>query len=182
VPPPGAPDNYLFYVTPKGLCRWTPGTMPLKVYVNSGKNCKGFQPEFQSVLINSFLTWQNATRGMIRFVPVDDFRVANVECKWTDSAANLTLAAEAGDAKIESFRNNIYRATITILTCRPEAPEETLSLALLQQVCLHEIGHALGLNGHSDRAQDIMYCSTNPNVEHPQLTQRDINTLYLLYQ
>jgi hypothetical protein len=182
MPPPGAPDNYLFYATPNGIRRWPPGTMPLRVYINNGNQCKGFVPDFQSVLISSFMTWQNATRGMIRFIPVDDLRSANIECRWTDSAANVSLAAEAGEAKVETIRNNIDHVTITLLTCRPESPSEKLTSNLLQQVCLHEIGHSLGLDGHSDRAQDIMYCSTNPNVEHPNLTQRDINTLYLIYQ
>lgn len=182
MPPPGAPDNYLFYATPSGIRRWPPECMPLRVYINQGVKCKGFEPEFQTVLINSFLTWQNVTHGMMRFLPVDKARDANIECKWTDSADNVTLAAEAGEAKIQISNNGIYHVIITLLTRLPESPTEKLTPALLQQVSLHEIGHALGIEGHSDKAQDVMYCSTNPNVEHPQLTQRDINTLYLIYR
>lgn len=181
MPPPGSPDNYLFYATPNGRRRWPPTAMPLKVFINHGNNCKGFVPEFETALINSFLTWQNATRGVLRFVPVDNPRVADIECAWTDSTKKLSLAAEGGEARIETCGAAIYHVTITLLTRIPDEPSDRLTVSLLQGISLHEIGHALGLDGHSDNAQDIMYCSTNPNVEHPQLTQRDINTLYLLY-
>jgi len=182
--PPGAPDNYLYLVTPNGKRRWPPFYMPLKVYINSGQGYKGFSPIYETTLITAFLTWQNASRGMLRFIPVNDVTQANIECRWTDSSANLTLAAEAGDAHVVSDRrtNIIYHVTVTILTCRPDIPSEKLTPTLIKQVCLHEIGHALGLDGHSDSAQDIMYCATDPNVEYVGLSQRDLNTLFLLYQ
>lgn len=182
MPPPGSPDNYLYFASPHGLVRWPSQVIPLRVFINRGYGCRGFTPSFETTLINCFIMWQNALHGMIRFIPVDDPRMSNIDCRWTDSAATVTLASEAGEAKLEIYGKQIYHVTITLLTCRPEDQSEVLTLALIQQVALHEIGHALGLDGHSDKAQDIMYCSTNPNVEHPQLTQRDINTMYLLYQ
>ncbi len=180
--PPGAPDNYLFLVTPYGKRRWAPSFMPIKVYIYPGQAYKGFLPIYESILINSFLTWQNDTRGQIRFIPVNDPAQANIECRWTDSASGLKLAAEAGDTQIYADRNNIYHAIITLLTCRPDIPAEKLTNNLVHQVCLHEIGHALGIDGHSDNAQDLMYCATDPNVELVEISQRDLNTLYLIYQ
>ncbi len=180
--PPGAPDNYLYLVTPKGKQHWIPQTMPLRVYIAPGQSYQGFTPEFQQILIGSFLAWQNATHGLVRFMPVDDPRLANIECGWADSAYNLSLAAEAGQAVVHGSINNISHVEITMLTCRPELPNKKISMSLVQQVSLHEIGHALGIAGHSDNAQDIMFCATDSNVEHVQLSQRDIDTLMLLYQ
>ena len=180
--PPGAPDNYLYLVTPTGKRHWIPQTMPLRVYIAPGQSYQGFLPEFQSILISSFMAWQNATHGLVRFMPVDDPRLANIECNWADSAYNLSLAAEAGEAVVHGEPSTVSHVNITILTCRPELPNKKISLALVQQVSLHEIGHALGLGGHSDNAQDIMFCATDSNVEHVQLSQRDINTVILLYQ
>ncbi len=184
LPPPGAPDNYLFLSTPNGRRRWAPYSMPIKVYIYPGQNYKGFLPSYEATLIGSFMAWQNASRGLMRFIPVSDASQSNIECRWTDSLKDVSLAAEAGDAQIIADRrtNTINHVIITLLTCRPDIPSERLSLNLMQQVCLHEIGHALGLEGHSDSAQDIMYCATDPNVEHVGLSQRDLNTLFLLYQ
>lgn len=181
MPPPGSPDNYLFFVTPYGKRRWQASFMPLKVFIYSGQNCRGFSPSYQSILINSFMTWQNLSQGLMRFVPVSDPLQANIECRWTDSAADLKFRAEAGDTQLFAKNGIIYHARITLLTCRSDAPDKSPSASLMRQVCLHEIGHALGIDGHSDNAQDIMYCATDPNVEHAELTQRDINTLFLIY-
>jgi predicted Zn-dependent protease len=66
----------------------------------------------------------------------------------------------------------------------PQLPEKTLAGAFL-----HELGHAIGIFGHSDKPTDAMYtCEVSPSGRG-KLTQeklgavssRDINTLKLIY-
>ena len=60
----------------------------------------------------------------------------------------------------------------------------------LYNTILHEIGHALGIMGHSYSTEDLMYMSTNENTSFyapyrssfQYLSSKDINTIRLLYK
>ena len=49
---------------------------------------------------------------------------------------------------------------------------------LTKNIIAHELGHAMGLLGHSPEKGDLMYAITD---EHSRLSQRDLNTLERLY-
>jgi predicted Zn-dependent protease len=55
-----------------------------------------------------------------------------------------------------------------------------LSANYIQAATLHEIGHALGIWGHSSKETDALYFTQVRNP--PPISARDINTLKLIYQ
>jgi predicted Zn-dependent protease len=57
--------------------------------------------------------------------------------------------------------------------------DNEVRLLLLKNIATHELGHALGMLGHSKQEGDMMFDVTD---EHSRLSQRDINTLSRLYQ
>ncbi len=51
----------------------------------------------------------------------------------------------------------------------------------MRWICLHEIGHALGLMGHSTNHSDVMYSSMPLATNNRGLSERDKNTVKHLY-
>jgi predicted Zn-dependent protease len=74
----------------------------------------------------------------------------------------------------------VTRATIRILVSSRET-HSSLPDAEMRTVCLHEIGHALGLFGHSTNNEDIMFFCGTPSSTGA-LTERDRQTIGHLYQ
>ena len=60
----------------------------------------------------------------------------------------------------------------------------------IYNTALHEIGHALGISGHSDNPNDVMYGNNNAVTKFASifedetafLSKRDLNTITLLYR
>jgi predicted Zn-dependent protease len=66
------------------------------------------------------------------------------------------------------------------MTCK-ESTQEGFSSSRIKAVALHEIGHSLGLLGHSPVPEDIMYCAEGLAEAPQNLTERDKKTMKLLY-
>ncbi len=98
-----------------------------------------------------------------------------------DSPRRLTLGrVRSAEARYQLYLKTlnsgktelIHRCTINI---NPRQAQAYMYTALL-----HELGHALGLWGHSLNPQDTMYFS---QVQQPvEISERDINTLKRVYQ
>src|SRR5262249_48931115 len=73
----------------------------------------------------------------------------------------------------------IEHADIRILTVDRES-ERPIGEDDMKKTCLHELGHALGLQGHSTNNHDIMFYSVSPTV-WPVLSKRDKATLLGIY-
>lgn len=69
------------------------------------------------------------------------------------------------------------KATVTILT---HYKGKVLTDRDMRKVCLHELGHAFGMQGHSPFSNDIMYATTSRN-QGERLSQRDITSMRSLY-
>lgn len=174
-------SNYLSEIPVDGRNRWTQSAMPLKVYIQDGTGLKGYDRYFKATLIESFQDYQQALNGLLRFKFSDSPNSADIICFWSDDLDKFKDGAEAGKAQISRSNDGIIHATIEFLTL-PLSNTPPLTKNRLQAICLHEIGHALGIGGHSSNPQDIMYFSMPLTDEPKDLSNRDINTLKLLYQ
>lgn len=180
--------DYLADASPNGqLCRWPAQKIPLRVYIDPGKGeWSQVQANPPQALREAFSNWSQATAGRIAFMPVNDPNQADIVCVWTDDPEKIVEAGRAVEGGLTKLTMQpdpngtgimVVRATVTLLTNRGGTP---LTYDEMKKVCLHEVGHALGLNGHSNNNKDIMFYSESPSI-WPALTKRDKATVMRLY-
>jgi predicted Zn-dependent protease len=179
-PPTQSRDNYFDEIIAGTYVRWPVTRTPIKVFIESGSSVPGYRQEFKSILLKSFDAWQQASNARIKFSYVDSAEAADIKCIWTDDIKQMMSSAEGGHALVVPDAKGICQATITILTKSMHQPNE-ISVSEMQRICLHEIGHALGITAHSPISNDIMYARTTSSDANNELTQRDKNTLFMLY-
>ena len=183
-----AASDYLANVTAGGkYFRWPPERMPIRVFIAQGDPASGFRNSFGQDLSNALDAWSQATEMRVGFALVTDPTQADIYCDWTSDPNRVEQsgkAVEGGLTKLTAQQTNsgpdvqITRARMTILTTGgggvPRSDDE------MKKVCLHEIGHAIGLNGHSSNNQDIMFFTETPSG-WPVLSARDKSTICRLY-
>ena len=172
-------DNYLGELAGH-LTRWPDSKLPIKVYITPGKGVPGFLPQYTQILEESFATWQQGAQDKLSFISVKDPNQADLICSWTNDSNSFSNKAEAGETVVFTNSQGIVKGTIKILTVAQMA-ELPLTNNRIRQICLHEIGHALGFGGHTRDPQDMMFFSTRVTDQDRTLSPRDAASIKLLY-
>lgn len=164
---------------------WHKESMPLKVYVRKNIQIPGFYEEFVSLIQESFDQWSKATNGALSYQFVSSPEAANVLCDYTDRRELVSSQHELGIDGITEMLvkqdNAPGSANIVVLVKdRPGVPTFK-NRALLLLSCLHEVGHALGMHGHSPNNHDVMFSAAT--LRGPTtLSERDKRTIQRVYQ
>ena len=167
------PNSYIRGVISQGdVTRWNPLTFPLKVYVQEN----GVPPTYVKQLKKAYMTWQNTTKE-VSFVFVNSKEDADMKCVFVHDLPNLSDDT-LGFHQFKFLGNKIADSVITFMLTDPYGNE--FDADLFYTVALHEIGHSLGLAGHSSNSKDLMYPITSARTY--DFTKRDLTTLKLLYK
>ncbi|MCA9805304.1 MAG: matrixin family metalloprotease, partial [Cyanobacteria bacterium HKST-UBA02] len=132
----------------------------------------------------AFETWQKNSKGKIRFVYEPVKSQADINCAWVSDQKELRLEDAVGVcSRTANSSNYLQGAGIKVLTFSTAhanfSKDNQFRKNYLEEVCLHEIGHSLGLN-HSKSEKDVMcpHAHMRPIISP---TVRDLAALNSLY-
>jgi tetratricopeptide (TPR) repeat protein len=183
--------DYIESVVENGkLYRWPMGHFPLKVFVDNGAAVPNFKSAYRDEFLEALSAWSLASQSKVTFMIVPDSGSADITCAWTANPYEVRPSGtdvEQGICLTQAFANKraggkslIAKADLRICIIDRET-SKPLSDDDMKKTCLHELGHALGLRGHSSNNHDIMFFSVSPTV-WPVLSKRDKATLLRLYE
>ena len=143
----------------------------IKVYITPDE-LKGY------IFTRSFKIWDDALGSNLNFKYVNSADEADIIIKYVDklngSEAGITKTAHT------KIQGKIYLAKAEISISKSSPIGFKYTDVQLNKITLHEIGHAIGILGHSDNVNDIMYYSTaTPRLS--TVSKKDIETVKKIY-
>ena len=175
--------NYIDKVSMSNqIVRWEDDAFPLKVYINGDSYHTG-------IVKNAFNYWAKITKNFVSFAYVDDSSDANIVVTITGDAKTNCPNGEcyyAAAMTTPDIKNNILKR-MNLLLYRSDPNGRAYSDDKFYRTTLHEIGHTLGIMGHSENPEDLMYSSGQHSYSdyfaeyRSALSRQDINTLNYLY-
>lgn len=157
------------YIKEIRYVKWT--SMPIKVWVESGI--------YSASAKKAFMQWQSKTQNVVSFNFVDKPQEAQITVYFKPSIDKAPSGDALGVTRVYTDNKNIARkAQMDIKSITQTGVKQTPNQ--IYAVVLHEVGHALGMDGHSKNQYDVMYPSDD-NYRN-SLSNRDINTVKYMYK
>ena len=125
---------------------------------------------YEQALSQSLSLWEEASQGLLQFRFSPSAVAADIRIKWVDQRRRGGMYENIGEAMLIR-KGEGFHVEIEILL-RNKRTLELLDPGIVQAALLHEIGHAIGLWGHSEDENDVMYFA----VTAQKPTARDVET------
>lgn len=168
-------ENYIDSILSNGkLVRWNPATFPIIVYI---ENSSKLPPYYYQQIRKAFEKWQSVSNNFITFIFTDIKENSDIRCTFP-----ANFERKCGVSNVAAWHKYIYKNNMIkysdIRFARVSCQKTLYSPESVYVTALHEIGHSLGLSGHSSNPKDLMYPITSKNLN---ISDNDLRTLRLLY-
>ncbi len=185
------------------FCRWPDEKMPLPVYIEAPKIPASLQDEFRPVSPVAYVNaaaraleaWERELEGLVRFRRVKRPRqaalrlrilgerapepTAGIRVLGSTDALRVACEPQGPDGDGERLRVSFAVPELVIYVADRAGP---LTAHQVERVALHEIGHALGMRGHSPIPTDFMYPIVRDRPSVDGLSIEDVNSFLALYR
>lgn len=166
-------DNYLNYAVDSNgaLTIWK--KQNLIVHVSSD--------EFRSIIYQALSDYNNEFDGYFKFLVTKKPEKADIIIDVVnsfDSNKNPDSVYMAGvtNTSISGQDKSLTKAHVQLLAISPNTKKK-VTAGEIYRVTLHEVGHAIGIIGHSPNEKDIMFASSGVS----EFSLRDKNTIKMMY-
>lgn len=170
---PSNAANYVDDVLANGkIMRWNDETQRIKIYMASGNHIKGWNPEYAENFKRACLVWQGILNNKVKFEFVENAsEPVDTVVTWH---ADRSIRAATTDTDI--LGNKLVKADIAFHLI--DNSNQLYVPRAIYKLSLHELGHLLGISGHSRNPDDIMFPAATYAIK-PSV--RDAATLLELY-
>ena len=185
----GIENNYIFNAAMgNDILRWDIRSFPLKVYIDSPESVP---PYYIASIKRAMNLWTGRT-NFVKFQQAQSPIDADILIKFEDIPNDICQGAVCkytiAHTEPQIDKNKILKQ-MDLTFYKTNAYKQNFTSREVFNTALHEFGHTLGIMGHSDNPNDIMYAMKDSDnmftfmrSEEHSLSARDLKTLVLLYR
>ena len=188
--------NYIDHVVQgTNVVHWNNIASKVKVYIDNSMSAQlpGFY--FDEIKV-AFDDYSRALNNALQFYYVNNPKEADIEIIFMDEISGGKCVGTTDCVKILGLTENeisgsvLQKTKIKLRTKDTDSSQFTANQ--IHNIAKHEIGHALGVSGHSYFSEDVMYPVNNDAewaedtqtllIKRKPFSKRDLNTFRLLYK